>query len=414
MKNRKRLARRTVPAASCNPIDLDLLAAQVRLRLRFGEHDFVKRQTSTSVYRACESADKSVAARREYVRRDMRSFASDNTAPAAPEILQAIADANDGDEPSYGEDRWSAAATVRFRELFGDGVEVYFTFNGTAANVVALSSLLRPWEAVLAPASAHVHTDECGALERFAGAKIFPIATADGKLRPSDLEPYLHYKGVVHYAQPRIVSISQATEFGGVYEIQELRELCAFAHANGLLVHCDGARLANAAVALGAEPRAMSCDVGIDVLTFGGTKNGLLLGEAVLFLSPQLRAGSAPFVQKQAMQLASKMRYVAAQFDALLAEGRWRRYAAHANAMAQRLQKRLSNVDGLRITRAVRCNAIFATLSRAAITELQREYEFYVFDETLPEVRWMTHWATSERDVDDFATKIRAALDAVG
>jgi threonine aldolase len=340
----------------------------------------------------------------------MRNFASDNTAPAAPEILQAIVDANDGDAPAYGDDRWTAAAIARFRELFGDEIDVYFTFNGTAANVVALSSLLRPWEAALTPASAHVYTDECGALERFAGVKIIPIATTDGKLRPADLEPYLHYGGVVHYAQPRVVSISQATEWGGVYEIGELRELCAFAHANGLLVHCDGARLANAAAALGFDLRQISGDAGIDVLTLGGTKNGLLFGEAVVFFDPSMHAGGAAFVQKQAMQLASKMRYVAAQFEALLADGRWLRYAAHANAMAQRLQQRLSGIRGLRITRPVRCNAIFATLSRSAIAELQREHEFYVFDEALPEVRWMTHWATSERDVDEFADALKAVL----
>ena len=340
----------------------------------------------------------------------MRSFASDNSAPAAPEILQAIVDANDGDARAYGDDRWTAAAISRVRELFGANVEVYFTFNGTAANVLALSSLLRPWEAVLAPASAHVNTDECGALERFAGVKIVPIATTDGKLRPADLEPYLHHKGVVHYSQPRVISISQATEWGSVYELEELRELAAFAHANGLLVHCDGARAANAAAALGVGLRELSADAGIDVLTLGGTKNGLLFGEAVVFLKPELHGGAAPFVLKQAMQLASKMRYVAAQLDALLAGGRWLRYASHANAMASRLYERIAGLDGLRVTRPVRCNAVFATLPRAAIAALQREYEFYVFDEMLPEVRWMTHWATGERDVDAFADAITAVL----
>ena len=340
----------------------------------------------------------------------MRSFASDNTAPVAPEIVQAMSEANEGDEPSYGDDRWTARAIALFKERFGQDVEVYFTFNGTGANIAALSSLLRPWEAVLAPASAHLQTDECGALERFAGSKVLAIPTDDGKLTPRDLEPYLHGAGVEHFAQPRIVSISQATEFGGLYEIEELRELCDFAHRHRLLVHLDGARLSNAAAALGVELREASVDAGVDVFTVGGTKNGLMYGEAICFAGPAAHNDAAPYVQKQAMQLASKMRYVAAQFIALLENDRWRHYAGHANDMAQRLRQRIAGFRGLRITRPVRCNAIFATLSRDAIARLQREYDCYVFDEMLPEVRWMTHWATTESDVDQFAKALEAAL----
>ena len=342
-----------------------------------------------------------------------RSFASDNNAPVAPEILTAIVEANTGDAIGYGDDVWTARAVERFKQHFGDRTEVYFTFNGTGANVTALGALLRPWEAVLAPASAHLQTDECGALERFAGSKVIPIATADGKLRPGDLEPYLHAGHGVHFPQPRAISISQATEFGGLYELDELRELTAFAHERGLLVHVDGARIANAAAALGVGLRAATIDLGVDVLSFGGTKNGLMLGEAICFFDPQLHAGAAPFVQKQAMQLASKMRYVAAQFEALLAEDRWAKYASHANAMAARLHERIRTIDGVRVTRPVRCNAIFATLDRAAIERIQHEFFFYVFEESLPEVRWMTHWATTPRDVDAFAESVeRAAKNA--
>jgi threonine aldolase len=341
-----------------------------------------------------------------------RSFASDNCAPVAPEIVQAILAANDGDAPSYGDDAWTARATASFKERFGQNAEVYFTFNGTGANVAALSSLLRPWEAALAPASAHLQTDECGALERFAGSKIIAIPTNDGKLRPHDLEPYLHGGGNPHFAQPRIVSISQATEFGGVYEIEELRELCDFAHRHNLFVHLDGARLSNAAAALGVELREVSVDAGVDVLTFGATKNGAMYGEAICFANPALHVGAAPFVQKQSMQLASKMRYIAAQFVALLENDCWRQYASHANEMTQRLRQRIAGLEGLRITRPARCNAIFATLSREKIPRLQREYEFYVFDEMLPEVRWMTHWATTPDDVDAFARSIETVLQA--
>jgi threonine aldolase len=342
-----------------------------------------------------------------------RSFASDNNAPIAPEILQAILDANSGDAAAYGGDPWTARAVACFRKHFGDDAEIYFTFNGTGANVAALSSLLRPWESVLAPATAHLQTDECGALERFSGSKVIPIATSDGKLRPSDLEPYLRSGPDVHFSQPRALSISQAPEFGGLYEIEELRELCGFAHDRGLLVHLDGARLANAAAALGTDLRATSRDAGVDVLSFGGTKNGLMLGEAICFFRPDLHRGAAPFVRMQATQLASKMRYIAAQFVALLTDGRWLQYATHANAMAQRLHERVRAIEGVRITRSVRCNAIFATLNRATIEAIQREFFFYVFDEALPEVRWMTHWATTEQDVDAFAESVAKATAAL-
>lgn len=340
-----------------------------------------------------------------------RSFGSDNNAPVAPEILQAIAEANAGDTVGYGDDEWTARAIGRFKSNFGERTDVYFTFNGTGANVAALAAVVRPWEAVLAPASAHLQTDECGAFERFAGSKVIPIPSADGKLRPADLEPFLRGKGDVHFPQPRAVSISQATEFGGVYELDEVRDLCRFAHDRGLVVHVDGARIANAALALGCTLRELTVDAGVDVLSFGGTKNGLMLGEAMCFFDPDLHAGAAPFVQKQAMQLGSKMRYVAAQFDALLAGDRWIRYAAQANAMTARLHERVRTIAGVRVTRPVRCNAIFATLDRDAIEAIRREFFFYTFDESVPEVRWMTHWATTERDVDAFAACIERAVE---
>jgi threonine aldolase len=341
-----------------------------------------------------------------------RSFASDNNAPVAPEIMQAILAANVGDAAAYGDDPWTARAIERFREHFGSNTEVFFTFNGTGANVAALSSLLRPWEAVLAPASAHLQTDECGALERFSGSKVIPIATDDGKLRAKDIDRYLHAGQDVHFPQPAAISISQATEFGGVYEIDELRELCAFAHRRGLIVHVDGARLANAAVALRASLRDLTVDAGVDVLSFGGTKNGLMLGEAICFFKPELHRQAAPFVHKQAMQLGSKMRYIAAQFEALLTEERWQRYATHANSMAALLHERVARIEGIEMTRPVRCNAVFATLDRKVIERVQRDFFFYVFDESLPEVRWMTHWATTPQDVDEFVGCLANAAGA--
>ncbi|MGB6599759.1 MAG: beta-eliminating lyase-related protein [Candidatus Cybelea sp.] len=222
-----------------------------------------------------------------------RSFASDNNAPIAPEILQAIVEANAGDAVGYGEDAWTARTIARFRRHFGERTEAYLTFNGTGANVAALSSLLRPWEAVLAPATAHLQTDECGALERFSGSKVIPVATRDGKIGPDDIDRHLLVGKDVHFPQPRVVSVSQATELGGLYELDELRALSDFAHARGLIVHMDGARIANAAAALGATLREATVDCGVDVLSFGGTKNGLMLGEAICFFNPDLHNGAA-------------------------------------------------------------------------------------------------------------------------
>ncbi len=339
-----------------------------------------------------------------------RSFASDNNAPIAPEILAAILDANHGDAVGYGRDEWTQRAIGRFREHFGERTDVYFAFNGTGANVVALSCVTKPWEAVLCPLTAHLQTDECGAFERFTGSKVIPIPTHDGKLRVADLEPYLHAGHDEHHPQPRVISISQSTEYGDVYEPDEVRELCAFAHARGLYVHVDGARISNAAAALGTTPRALTVDLGVDILTFGGTKNGLMFGEAICFFDPALAANVAPFARKQGMQLASKMRYVAAQFEALLTGDRWLRYASHANAMAARLLERVRTIEGVRITRNARCNAIFATMDRAAIARAQERVFFYTFDESLPEVRWMTHWATTEDDIDDFVLAVKESL----
>jgi threonine aldolase len=338
-----------------------------------------------------------------------RSFASDNNAPIAPEILQAIADANHGDAIGYGDDVWTRRAERRFRDCFGDDTHVVFTFNGTGANVAALATVLRPWESVLCPETAHLQTDECGALERFAGSKVIPVRTPGGKLRPADLEPYLRAGHGVHFPQPRAISISQPTEFGEVYRPGEIAELCEYAHERGLIVHVDGARIANAAAALGRSPRQITVDLGVDILSFGGTKNGLMLGEAVCFFSGKAQAAASAFVQKQAMQLASKMRYISAQFDALLDGDRWLQYASHSNAMARLLRERVADIPGVRITRAVDCNAIFAVMQRDAIERVQREFFFYVFDEGPPEVRWMTHWATSEDDVDRFAAALARA-----
>ena len=340
----------------------------------------------------------------------MRTFASDNNAPIAAEILQAIVDANDGDAVGYGHDPYTDRAKAAFQEIFGAKSDVYFTFNGTGANVVALSCLTQPYEAVICPATAHLQTDECGAFERFAGCKLLAVECDDGKLTLEHLKAFAHSSREEHHVQPRVVSISQSTEFGTLYEPAELRELCEYAHAQGWYMHMDGARISNAAAALGLGLRESSRDPGIDVLSFGGTKNGLMGGEAVVFFDGGLHRGAAPFARKQGMQLASKMRFIAAQFSALLQDERWRKYADHANSMAKKLEAALARIDGVRITRPVRCNAVFATLERNAIERIQKRFFFYVFDETLPEVRWMTHHATRAEDVDAFCEAIAQSL----
>lgn len=342
----------------------------------------------------------------------LRTFASDNNAPIAQEILQAIAHANSGDAVSYGDDAFTERALAQLRSVFGEQSDPYFVFNGTGANVVALSCLVKPYEAVICPASAHLQTDECGAFERFTGCKILPVATADGKLHVDDLRVFTMGSREEHHVQPRVISISQSTEFGTLYTPDELRGLCSFAHEHGWLVHMDGARIANAAAALGLGLRECTRDVGVDVLSFGGTKNGLLAGEAIVFFDRSLHADTARFARKQGMQLASKMRYVAAQFSALLENGRWLTYAAHANAMARLLAERVASIPGVRITRPVECNAVFATLDRNAIPRITERYFFYTFEPSLPEVRWMTHHATTAQDVENFAQVIRQAVAA--
>jgi threonine aldolase len=327
------------------------------------------------------------------------SFGSDNHAGALPEVLAAIAAANVGHAESYGDDEWTARAVARFREHFGEAAEVLLAFNGTGANVVALAAHLRPHEAVICTESAHVNLDECGAPERFIGCRLLAQRSPDGKLRPADVLRALGDPADEHRVQPRVVSVSQATEWGTVYRPDELRGLAEVAHAHGLLLHVDGARLANAAAFLGvplAEAAARA-----DVVTVGGTKNGLLYGEAVVFRAP---APGVRYMRKQATQLASKMRFIAAQFEAVFEDDLWLRAATHANAQARRLGRALEEL-GVELAVPVESNAVFARVT----PEVR---EGYVWDEERSIVRWMTAWDTSDEDVDAFVRRIEATLRA--
>ena len=340
-----------------------------------------------------------------------RGFASDNWAGTHPEILAAVAAANIGHQIAYGDDVYTAAAQDLFREHFGDSAETHFVFNGTGANVLGLESGVLPHQAVITPVSAHINVDECGAPERYIGCKVLTVNTPDGKLTCDLIRPLLHVFGNEHHSQPRALSITQSTEYGTVYSPDEIAVLSAFAHEHGMLLHMDGARIANAAAALGVSFRAITTDVGVDVLSFGGTKNGVMFGEAVVFLNPELAKGFK-FRRKQGMQLASKMRFVSVQFEALLTNDLWLRSASRANAMAKLLEKELRAIPGVKITQPVEANGVFAIFPREHIAALQEKYFFFVWDEAKSECRLMCSFDTTEEDIRGFGAHVREVLQA--
>lgn len=344
-----------------------------------------------------------------------RTFASDNYAGAHPEVLAAIAAANGGHQIAYGEDLYTSRLREVIREHFSQCAEVYPVFNGTGANVVSLTSVLPRWGAVIAASTAHINTDEAGAPERMTGIKILTVPTTDGKLTPDLVAEEAWGWGDEHRAQPLAVSITQSTELGTLYTAEEVRAIADFAHGNGMAVHMDGARLWNAAAALGAPFREFTADAGIDILSLGGTKNGLLGAEAVVVLDPQ-RASGLVYLRKLTMQLTSKMRFASAQLLALFDGDLGLRMAVHANAMAQRLRSALEagiadgTLPGLDFTQASQANAIFATLPNDAADRIRDRVCFCDWNRARGEVRWMTAWDTTEADVDGFVAAIREEL----
>jgi threonine aldolase len=337
-----------------------------------------------------------------------RGFASDNAATAHPQVLDAIAAANEGHAFGYGHDEVTAGVQAQFAAEFGDQAQAFPVFNGSGANVVAIRAACRPYHAVICTDTAHINVDECGAPEAIGGVKLLTVPHQEGKLTPELLERRIERVGDEHAVQPRLLSISQATELGTLYTAEEITALSRSAHEHDLRVHLDGARLANAAAALGLPLRALTTDAAVDIVSFGATKNGALAAEAVVVLDPEL-AGEMLFLRKQTLQLASKMRFIAAQLGALLNDGLWRENAAHANAMAARLAHALG--DAVEITRPVQANAVFARLPASARAVLHERYDFYDWDEASGEVRWMCAWDTTEADVDEFAGAVRSALE---
>ena len=338
-----------------------------------------------------------------------RGFASDNAATIHPDVLAAIARANVGHAFGYGHDEYTQSVAASFAGQFAEHAKAFFVFNGSGANVLSLRASCRRFEAVICAATAHINVDECGAPEAIAGVKLLTAETEDGKLTPELVGELIARIGDEHAVQTRVVSISQCTELGTLYTAAELASLAGLAHSRGLLLHMDGARLANAAAALAVPLRSLTADVGVDILSFGGTKNGLLGGEAVVIITPELADGFE-YLRKQSLQLASKMRFLAAQFEALLADGLWRRCAERANAMALRLADGVRELPGLTVTRPVETNAVFAILPREAIAALRERFDFYVWDEGRGEVRWMCSWDTTEDDVDVFAEAVAETL----
>lgn len=337
------------------------------------------------------------------------SFASDNAAGVAPEVMEALVAANHGPALAYGEDRWTAAAVEAFRQHFEAPVEVLFCWGGTGANVVGLGTVLQSWQATVAPDTAHIVVDECGAPGRFTGSPILPVSAVDGKLAPDAVAPYLDWLGTEHHPQPRVLSVSQTTELGTVYTTDELAILAELAHANGMILHVDGARIANAVAATDTTLRAMVTDTGVDVLTFGMTKNGAMYGEAVVFLRPEL-ARHAAFVRKQAGQLPSKARFVAAQASALLADGLWLRHAVHANDRARDLAAGVAGIDGVEVLLEPEANAVFARIPWDRFDALQRWSFFWPWDPAQELVRWMASFATTDEDVRRFAAGVAAIV----
>lgn len=338
-----------------------------------------------------------------------KHFASDNFAGVHPDIFKALSAANNGHYKAYGADKYTEAALKKFHEHFGDRIDVYFVFGGTAANVLGLKMITESYHGIICAETAHINVDECGAPEKFTGCKLLTIPSTDGKISVDQIAHFLAAMGVEHHNQPKVISITQSTEMGTLYTPEEIESLTVFAHQNDMLLHVDGARLANAAAALDVHLSDLSTDVGVDALSFGGTKNGLMFGEAVIFFK---RSYSKHFkyVRKQGMQLFSKMRFISAQFEAYLSNDLWLKNARHANEMAQILAHELEKIPEIHITQPIQANAVFAIIPKEIIPTVQAKYFFYVWNEQNSEARLMTSFDTTKKDVKNFVNAIKDAL----
>ena len=338
-----------------------------------------------------------------------RGFGSDNHSGISPEILEALASANVEHALAYGDDEYTQRTADLFKQTFGPQASVYLVFNGTGANVLCIDAMCRSHHAVVCSDTAHIHVDECGAPQRIVGCKLLTVPTPDGKLTPELVKTQLHGFGFEHHSQPRAISIAQSTELGTLYTLDEIRALAELAHSYDMYLHVDGARLANAAVRLGCSFKEMTTDCGVDCLSFGGTKNGLLMGESCVILNPKLDV-DMKYRRKQMSQLCSKMRFVAVQFESYLTTGLWRRNAEHSNRMAQLLYQSVKDIPGVRVMYPVQVNSVFVQLPHEVWTGLQNDYFFYDWDEANDVVRWMCSFDTTEEDIAHFVEALKARL----
>jgi threonine aldolase len=330
-----------------------------------------------------------------------RGFASDNNAGIHPAVLEEIVKVNTGHVVGYGADVYTEKVLKLFKEQLGSNTETFFVFNGTGANVLSLTGITRSWHSVITASTAHLEQDECGAPEKFTGAKVLTVDTTDGKITADLIDKHMHGIDFEHHSQPKVISITQATEMGTVYTVQEIKSLADFAHSNGMLLHMDGARIANAAVSLGKSFKEFTTDAGVDVLSFGGTKNGMMFGEAVCFLKPGL-SSDFKYIRKQGMQLASKMRFISAQYIAYFGNNLWKECASHSNSMAKILADKLTQFKEIKITQKVKSNGVFVIMPHEVAERMRKHYFFYPWDEKRSEYRLMASWDTKEEDIEDF------------
>ena len=335
-----------------------------------------------------------------------RGFGSDNHSGVHPELLKSMLEANTGHAASYGTDEWTERANLAFKKHFGPKAESFFVFNGTAANVLSLRSLMRPFHSVFCSDVSHLHVDECAAPEFFTGGKLWVIPSKNGKLELSDVKAQFIRRGDQHFAQVKVLSLTQPTELGTVYSLDEVKAFCDWAHSQKIYVHIDGARLANACVSLGKNYQQITTDLGVDVVSFGGTKNGLMMGEAVVFLNSNL-SEDFQYIRKQSAQLPSKTRFISAPFCTYLETDLWQDIAKHSLKMAQALFESVKNIPGVEVTQAVQSNAVFAKIPKAWVSPLKKERFFYVWDEQTFECRWMTSWDTQLEEIDSFTNKLK-------
>ena len=343
-----------------------------------------------------------------------KSFASDNWSGVCPEIMQALQDVNPAHNEAYGElnDPVTEAAIEKFKQHFGEDIAVFFVYNGTAANVLGVGQLMRSYHAVITARTAHLNEDECAAPEKFMGSKILELEPEQGKIRPEQVEPFLNSIGFQHHAQPKVISISQVTELGTIYTPEEIRALSNFAHSHNMYLHMDGARIANAVVSLDTDFRSITTDAGVDVLSFGGTKNGLMFGEVVIFFGRE-KARDFEYLRKQGMQLHSKMRYIAAQFDRYLTGDLWKKNALQANRMAKKLAAELKRFPQLKLTQEVKANGVFCIMPPELVPLMQEAYFFHIWDQQTYEVRLMCSWDTTEEDIDTFVRLLEQKLENI-